>query len=742
MAVGIIATSNNATPFNATWDFINVTNDQVTSKGNWQTLTAASGIPIGREENAYVQVGDKFYLMGGRTIKAVQMYDPIKKTWTNKSNVPIELHHFQAVVLDGLVYVIGAFTGSYPREKPVTSIYIYNPATDKWTKGADIPEDRRRGSAGAVVYKSKIYIVGGIQDGHWTGQVNWFDVYDPAANTWKTLANAPRTRDHFQAAIANDKIYVAGGRRSSGITNEVFKLTVPEVDVYDFASGKWSSLATASNIPTPRAGAASVMLGNELLVIGGESPQPAAHNETEALNINTNTWRSMADLKQGRHGSQAIENNNGIYVVTGAGNQGGSPLLTTQEVFYLDNATTPIGTALIQSQLDAPASVDFGQVKTASTNTKTITLNNTAGNQAIIISSVTKSGDNSFTYEAPFALPFVIPVGGSADFKIIFKPTTSDIANASLVVKHSGTGETATIALSGQVAEIVSDPVSLHFFSQQAGTTSKAQTITLTNTGTTSRQISSVTVTGTNKTEFAHNLTSAVTLNAGASKDVAVTFKPAGLGTKVAQLNISYSGSSTPVIIRLTGEGTNNPNQDPVANAGSDTTITLLNDSFVLNGSGTDEDGTVEAYIWKQVSGPSNVVFSSKIVAKPTISGFSAGTYVFSLVVRDDAGATSAADEITIIVDPITGTGQPGVDFQTEIYPNPVSGHFEIKVPDWKQVKSVTVMNIAGQVYFDSENVKALSGGITVTNFPAGLYLVKIKMINNRITTNRIMVVK
>ncbi|MDQ3291175.1 MAG: hypothetical protein M3Q05_07785, partial [Bacteroidota bacterium] len=135
--------------------------------GSWASVTSTSGLPTARHEASFVQAGNKFYLLGGRGVKPVQMYDPINKTWTNKVNTPIVLHHFQAKSIDGLIYVVGAFTGSYPHEKPVSNIYIYNPATNKWITGATIPSTRRRGSSGVVVYNKKIYMVGGIKDGHW-----------------------------------------------------------------------------------------------------------------------------------------------------------------------------------------------------------------------------------------------------------------------------------------------------------------------------------------------------------------------------------------------------------------------------------------------------------------------------------------------------------------------------------------------------------------------------------------------
>jgi len=399
------------------------TSAQVTSTGSWQTLISNAGNAIGREENAYVQAGNKFYLLGGRGIVPVQEYNPTTKTWTNKANIPIEMNHFQAITLNGLIYVVGAMNGGFPNEVPLASIYIYNPVTDKWIIGPSIPQARRRGSAGVVVYNNKIYVISGITNGHWNGWVNWFDEYDPATNTWKTLPNAPRARDHFHAAVINDKIYVAGGRRSSTSTGQTFELTIPEIDVYNFSTGIWSTLPSSSNIPTPRAGGGTVALGNELVVIGGESTQPTAHKETEALNVATNVWRRLADMNQGRHGTQAIESNNGIYIVAGAGNQGGSPLLSSHEAYYPSSTTTPTGTALTQSQLTTPATLDFGQVATSSTTNKTLTLSNTTGNQAIVVSTIIKTGDASFSFSAPYSMPFVIPAGGSVNVNVTLNPT-------------------------------------------------------------------------------------------------------------------------------------------------------------------------------------------------------------------------------------------------------------------------------------------------------------------------------
>ena len=87
----------------------------------------------------------------------------------------------------------------------VEHIYIYDPAANTWKQGAEIPVSRRRGSTGAVVRDGMIYLLGGIQNGHSSGWVPWFDAYNPQTNAWTILSDAPRSRDHFHAILEGDK---------------------------------------------------------------------------------------------------------------------------------------------------------------------------------------------------------------------------------------------------------------------------------------------------------------------------------------------------------------------------------------------------------------------------------------------------------------------------------------------------------------------------------------------------------
>ena len=299
----------------------------------WRAVKATDGSrPTARHEAAFIGLNERYYLLGGRGIKPVDIYDPATQQWSEGASSPVEIHHFQPVVYDGKIHLLGAMTGGYPGETPLPEIHFYDPATDTWSTGATIPPDRRRGGAGAVVHDGKIYLVCGITDGHRGGHVAWLDAYDPATGAWTRLADAPRPRDHFQAVVHDNKLYALAGRTTVAATNP-FANTIGAVDVYDFATDSWSTLP--DTLPTHRAGNAAISLDDDILVLGGESLQLVAHSEVEALNPTTGTWRTLDSLSRGRHGTGVIHHNGRLVMASGCGNHGGEPELDDMIVLDL-----------------------------------------------------------------------------------------------------------------------------------------------------------------------------------------------------------------------------------------------------------------------------------------------------------------------------------------------------------------------------------------------------------------------
>ena len=79
-------------------------------------------------------------------------------------------------------------------------------------------------------------------------------------------------------------------------------------------------------------------------------------------------------------------------------------------------------------------------------------------------------------------------------------------------------------------------------------------------------------------------------------------------------------------------------NYAPVANAGADITITLPTDSVELNGAGTDIDGHIAGYYWKQLAGPSSVTGVNQLAATTKVKNLAEGVYEFELLAYDNRG--------------------------------------------------------------------------------------------------------
>lgn len=458
LAVGITASSAGSTiPFTAIWDDINLLfNDPNSIVGQWETINDglnctpfgnSGSCPSNRHETGYVEAGDKFYLVGSRETNEVNIYDPITDIWTAGATAPMKLHHFQAIEYQGLICVIGAFTGVFPNDTPVPNIYLYDPVTDNWMIGPEIPIARRRGAAAAAVHKGKIYLSGGVQNGHTGGRVAWLDEYDPTTNTWRILPDAPNDRDHAQAIVFDDNLYMVAGKQTNlgGNTNA----TIATVDVFDFDTETWASLPNP--IPTPRGGSSLALLGNEILAIGGENVIGNGLNKTEALNLEDNTWRILPNLNQGRHGTQAIVNNGVIYIATGSPIIGGGNS-NSQEAFYFTQKNIPVFTPITQSLL----TVEGDNLNTLNTlqftdNDETLILRNTVGNQAIILDSIGlmmgSSPTFSFAITNGATLPLVIASGDSLVLDITTTSNTPADENGVLILSHSGNNAPQTSIL-------------------------------------------------------------------------------------------------------------------------------------------------------------------------------------------------------------------------------------------------------------------------------------------------------
>jgi hypothetical protein len=197
-------------------------------------------------------------------------------------------------------------------------------------------------------------------------------------------------------------------------------------------------------------------------------------------------------------------------------------------------------------------------------------------------------------------------------------------------------------------------------------------------------------------------------------------------------------------IKRITAKLTNSV---PVANAGNDTTINLLDYSF-LNGTGSnDADGDLLLYKWELTSQPEgfNPVLNYLNTPHPQIRVYVEGEYVLSLVV-DDSIAVSDPDYVTVTgVEVLTLTSFQNSTNCLITYPNPSKSTFFISYTIHSPASvTLTLYSLAGIKVADLVNEYQLQGDYTFElnldeyDCKENIYFIKM-MCDNEIIINKLL---
>jgi N-acetylneuraminic acid mutarotase len=267
-----------------------------------------------------------------KRLTAVEIYNPATDTWKKGADMPAPRSQFATAVVGGKIYLFGGFSFVDRRgkliEKTMAVVDVYDPAADAWEQKGKAPTARTR--MGAAALNGKVYITGGFRNTGGGG--DHLEIYDPATDTWQNGAKLIEARWLLTSAAVNGKVYIFGGF--------VKPRLLEVVEEYDPATNKWSKKADLPN-PRQELSPSSPVVDGKVYVMGGNDLNNAL-GTVDVYDPAKNRWEKGKKLPTARQSLATVQVKGKIYAI------GGDPLASgaTVEEFTPDGwpfAVSPQG---------------------------------------------------------------------------------------------------------------------------------------------------------------------------------------------------------------------------------------------------------------------------------------------------------------------------------------------------------------------------------------------------------------
>jgi hypothetical protein len=292
----------------------------VTADPSWAVSNdcwvSKKALPTEREGLCAAVVNGKIYAVGGWSPN--EMYDPNADNWITLQSVPTSRAFFGTAVFRDKIYIIGGLDQLYYPSNPsefyviegVTGVNeVYDPVTNTWETKTPMPTPRDHLQANIV--DSRIFLIGGqtqqpLDDLTAEHTSNLTEVYDPATDSWTTMASIPNAVYSYASVVVDGKIYVISGMYANSSLSNL-------VQIFDPQTNSWSF---GKPIPTPMnlaaAGATTgIVAPKRIYVFGG--------SKTQVYDPEADTWSSGADMPTYRYGLAVAVVNDTLYALGGSG---------------------------------------------------------------------------------------------------------------------------------------------------------------------------------------------------------------------------------------------------------------------------------------------------------------------------------------------------------------------------------------------------------------------------------------
>jgi hypothetical protein len=212
-----------------------------------------------------------------------------------------------------------------------------------------------------------------------------------------------------------------------------------------------------------------------------------------------------------------------------------------------------------------PATLSFTQTVGSVSTAQALTVANSGG-QPLTVNTLSVSGANASEFSiaaaSTCAAGTVINGGANCRLQLTFAPAAIGTRTATLSIAHSATASPATVTLNGTGTANAQPAISLSsaalsFGTQSVGSSSTAQTVTLTNSGQAALTLGALTLGGAASGDFTRTGTCApgATVAASGSCTIQMSFAPTAVGTRSGTLTIASNANNGNGVVSLSGSG-------------------------------------------------------------------------------------------------------------------------------------------------------------------------------------------